>query len=81
MAKSKHDPFFSRSLEHPSIARSFLVKQGYIKWTLIINCLIPSNHPNLLMAKKMHKDHTMSIEDICRTLKISGASFYRYLSL
>lgn len=40
-----------------------------------------SNHPKILMAKKMHKDHTMNIEDICQTLKISRASFYRYLSL
>jgi AcrR family transcriptional regulator len=29
----------------------------------------------------MHKDHGMSIENICKTLKISRASFYRYLSL
>jgi DNA invertase Pin-like site-specific DNA recombinase len=40
-----------------------------------------SHHPKILMAKKMHKGHTMSIEDICQTLKISRASFYRYLSL
>ncbi len=25
--------------------------------------------PKVLTAKKMHKDHGMSIEDICKTLK------------
>ena len=33
------------------------------------------------MAKNMHKDHGMSINDICKTLKISRASFYGYISL
>lgn len=33
------------------------------------------------MAKKMHKDPEMSIDDICKTLKTSKPSFYRYLSL
>ncbi len=35
----------------------------------------------VLTAKKMHKNHGMSIDDICKTLKISRASFYRYLTL
>lgn len=42
--------------------------------------LEPTN-PKVLMAKKMHKDHGMSISDICKTLKISKASFYRYVTL
>ncbi len=33
------------------------------------------------MAKNMHKDHSMPIDDICKTLKISRASFYRYINL
>lgn len=37
--------------------------------------------PKVLMAKNMHKDHGMSINDICKTLKISRASFYRYVNL
>lgn len=40
-----------------------------------------SNHPKVQMAKRMHKDHNMKIDDICKTLKISRASFYRYISL
>jgi predicted DNA-binding transcriptional regulator AlpA len=32
------------------------------------------------MAKTMHKDPTVSITAICRTLHISRATFYRYLS-
>lgn len=42
---------------------------------------IESNNPKVLTAKKMHKNHGMSINDICTTLKISRASFYRYISL
>src|SRR5262245_23029860 len=37
--------------------------------------------PRVTMAKAMHKDTTMSISAICRTLHISRATFYRYLSL
>lgn len=42
---------------------------------------IESTEPKVQMAKKMHKNHGMSIDDICKTLKISRASFYRYVSL
>ena len=42
---------------------------------------IESLNPKVVMAKKMHKNHGMNIEDICKTLKISRASFYRYISL
>lgn len=42
---------------------------------------IASDNPKVLTAKRMHKNHGMSIDDICKTLKISRASFYRYLSL
>lgn len=42
---------------------------------------IENTHPKVLMAKKMHQNHAMSINDICKTLKISRASFYRYLTL
>jgi DNA invertase Pin-like site-specific DNA recombinase len=37
--------------------------------------------PRVTMAKTMHKDTTVSISAICRTLHISRATFYRYLSL
>ena len=37
--------------------------------------------PKVLMAKKMHKNHGMAINDICKTLKISRASFYRYVNM
>ena len=42
---------------------------------------IESIHPKVVMAKKMHQDHAMSIQDICKTLKISRGSFYRYIVL
>jgi DNA invertase Pin-like site-specific DNA recombinase len=42
---------------------------------------IENTNPKVLMAKKMHKDHGMSIADICQTLKISRAGFYRYITL
>ena len=33
------------------------------------------------MAKKMHKDMSVNIRDICLSLKISRATLYRYLAL
>ena len=42
---------------------------------------IESTDPKVLTAKKMHKDQSISIDDICKTLKISRATFYRYLTL
>lgn len=32
-------------------------------------------------AKRMHQDHGMSINQICEMLKISRATFYRYIAL
>ncbi|AIL64803.1 DNA-invertase hin [Rickettsiales bacterium Ac37b] len=40
-----------------------------------------ATNPKVLTAKKMHQDHKMSINDICSILKISRATFYRYISL
>jgi DNA invertase Pin-like site-specific DNA recombinase len=37
--------------------------------------------PKVRMAKKMHKDQSLSIDEICSTLRISKATFYRYLAL
>jgi DNA invertase Pin-like site-specific DNA recombinase len=37
--------------------------------------------PRVLSAKKLHADKTISIGDICNTLKISRATLYRYLSM
>jgi len=37
--------------------------------------------PKVLTAKRMHKNHGMSISEICKTLKISRPTFYRYLAL
>jgi DNA invertase Pin-like site-specific DNA recombinase len=42
---------------------------------------IESTNPKVLTAKNMHTEHDMSIDDICKTLKISRSSFYRYLGV
>ena len=39
------------------------------------------NEPRVQMAKAMYQDKTMAIADICRTLSISRATFYRYLAM
>jgi len=38
----------------------------------------PSN-PKVVMAKTMHEDKGVSIDNICKSLNISRATFYRYL--
>lgn len=42
---------------------------------------LDSADPRVKTAKRMHKDHDMSIDQICGMLKISRATFYRYISL
>lgn len=42
---------------------------------------ISPDDPRVKTAKRMHKDHGMSINQICETLKISRSTFYRYLAL
>jgi DNA invertase Pin-like site-specific DNA recombinase len=42
---------------------------------------ISSDDPRVQMAKRMYHNHGMSINRICRTLKISRATFYRYIAL
>jgi DNA invertase Pin-like site-specific DNA recombinase len=42
---------------------------------------IRADDPRVVTAKRMHKDHGLSIDQICKTLKISRPTFYRYLAL
>ena len=42
---------------------------------------ILATDPKVLTAKKMHQNHKMSINDICNILKISRATFYRYIAI
>ena len=32
-------------------------------------------------ARKLHDDHTLSIDDICKTLNISRSTYYRYVQM
>ena len=40
---------------------------------------ISVSNPRVQVAKNMHADKKLAIEDICKTLKISRATFYRYV--
>lgn len=40
-----------------------------------------ANDPKVKMAKQMHQDPSITIKEICDSLKISKATFYRYISL
>ena len=42
---------------------------------------IPVDHPSVVTAKKMHADKTMPVADICKTLRISRPTLYRYLAM
>jgi DNA invertase Pin-like site-specific DNA recombinase len=37
--------------------------------------------PRVKTAQRMHKDHALSVKQICKTLDISRATFYRYLAV
>ena len=43
--------------------------------------VIEKENPTVRAAKRMHEDHSLSISDICETLKISRSTLYRYLTL
>jgi DNA invertase Pin-like site-specific DNA recombinase len=42
---------------------------------------LPPDDPKVLSAKKLHADKNMKINDICKTLNISRATLYRYISM
>ena len=42
---------------------------------------VKPDDPKVKMAKSMHKDHSMSITEICEALKISRGTLYRYLRM
>lgn len=42
---------------------------------------ILSNDPRVKTAKRMHEDKSLKIEEICKTLRISRPTLYRYLAI
>ena len=42
---------------------------------------IRADDPRVVTAKRLHKDRSLSIDQICETLGISRPTFYRYLAL
>lgn len=42
---------------------------------------VSPSDPKVRMAKAMHQDDSMAVDEICSTLGISRATFYRYLKL
>ena len=42
---------------------------------------MPVNDPRVKAAKKMHSDRGMPVQDICKTLRISRPTLYRYLGM
>ena len=42
---------------------------------------INADDSKVMAAKRMHRDKTLPVDEICKALKISRPSFYRYLTL
>lgn len=42
---------------------------------------LPLDHPKVLMAKRLHQDKSVSIDEICATLGVSRSTLYRYLQM
>lgn len=40
---------------------------------------IPADSPKIKLAKKLHADKSLSIEEICETMKVSRSTLYGYL--
>ena len=39
------------------------------------------NEPKVVLAKKLYRDKTVSLDDICATLKMSKSTLYRYIAM
>ncbi|MFH1919516.1 MAG: recombinase family protein [Planctomycetota bacterium] len=42
---------------------------------------IDASDAKVVMAKKLHADKSLEIDDICKTLRISRSTFYRYVGM
>jgi len=42
---------------------------------------LSADEAKVLLSKKLHKDQTLEIDDICKTLRISRSTFYRYVRM
>lgn len=42
---------------------------------------VTSEEARVVLAKKLHADKSLEIDDICKTLRISRLTFYRYIRL
>lgn len=42
---------------------------------------VAANEAKVVLAKKLHADKSLEIDDICKTLRISRSTFYRYVRL
>ncbi len=40
-----------------------------------------ANEPKVVLAKKLYKDKTICLDDICATLKMSKSTLYRYVAM
>lgn len=39
------------------------------------------NEPKVVLAKKLYQDKSISLDDICATLKMSKSTLYRYVAM
>ena len=42
---------------------------------------VTANEARVVLAKKLHADKSLDIDDICKTLRISRSTLYRYVQL
>jgi len=42
---------------------------------------VSATEARVVLAKKLHQDKTLDLDDICNTLRISRSTYYRYLNL
>ncbi len=42
---------------------------------------VTADHPKVLKVKKLDKDGKLSVGDICKRLKISRSTYYRYVEM
>jgi hypothetical protein len=50
-------------------------------WEAIVSLAIALRVDGVMLAKKLHADKSLEINDICQTLRLSRSTFYRYVRL
>ena len=66
---------------HTRIPNSLWLRNSFSHYGRCGVDLIGAEETKVVLAKKLHADKSLEIDDICKTLRMSRSTFYRYVRL